>query len=263
MDLVTYEHRAGVGWITFTNPDAGNALTPEMADQFSAALRNASHDDVGVVVVQAQGRYFSVGADIRGFTGADVFDDYVIDLATHGHRIIAELTRSDAVVVSVVQGTAAGIGFPIALAADLVIAADTAQFTLGYTRIGLTGDGGTGLLARSIGLHRALRLALLNDVLTAEEAYAEGLVARVFPAAELEVRVEEFVARLAGGSRSAQAGIKRIIRTAATNDIESQLALEARTITEAARHPDAREGITAFLEKRRPEFRRTDGGSAT
>lgn len=254
MALVEYERRDGAGWVTMTNPDGGNSFTPESAADLSAAIRAAEHDRVGVVVLRAQGRFFSVGGDLGGFAGAERLDDYMADLATHGHRIIAELTRSDMVVVSVVEGVAAGIGFPIAMAADLVVAAEEARFTLGYTRVGLTGDGGTGLLSRTIGLHRTLRLALLNDVLTADEAYAMGLVARVFPADRIEAEVGALVAGLAAGSRNAQAGIKRIVRAAASADIEGQLALEARTITAATTHPDATEGVAAFLAKRAPRF---------
>lgn len=254
MALVNYQLRDRAAWITLANPDAGNSFTPAMAEALSEAVRRAERDSAVVLVLRAEGRFFSVGGDLAGFAEADDLPDYMNDLATHGHRIIAELTRSDMIVVSVVQGTAAGIGFPLAMAADLVIAADTAAFTLGYTRVGLTGDGGTGLLARSIGLHRTLRLALLNDVLTADEAYAAGLVARVVPAAELDAETGKIVVRLATGSRGAQAGIKRVVRAAATADIETQLALEARTMTEATRDPDAIEGVSAFLAKRAPEF---------
>src|SRR5699024_9486068 len=140
--------------------------------------QQAGHDDVGVLVLRAEGRFFSVGGDLAYFAAAGRLPDQLHDLATAGHRLIAELLRSDMIVVSSVQGTAAGFGFPLAMAADLVIAADTARFTLGYTKVGLTGDGGTGLLVRTIGLHRTLRLALLNDLLTAAEAHALGLVAR-------------------------------------------------------------------------------------
>ncbi|HHV21235.1 MAG TPA: enoyl-CoA hydratase [Propionibacterium sp.] len=256
MTLVEYVSEDAVGWITLANPDRGNAFDFPTADALAAAVRQADRDRVKVIVLRARGRFFSVGGDLTGFTDADSFPDYLNDLATAGHRIIADLARSEAVVVSVVQGTAAGIGFPIAMAADIVVASEDAQFTLGYTKVGLTGDGGTGLLARSIGLHHTLRLALLNDVLTAEEAYAAGLVARVFTADGLEDGTRRIVTGLAAGSRGAQAGIKRVIRAAATSDLETHLALEARTMTAATRDPDALEGISAFLAKRAPEFRR-------
>lgn len=255
MVLVAYDLRDGAAWVTLNDAGTGNAFTPQLADALFAAVRRAQHDEVGVIVLRAVGRFFSVGGDLNGFATAGDLPDHMADLATHAHRIVAELTRSDMIVVSLVEGTAAGIGFPLAMAADLVIAADTAKFTLGYTRVGLTGDGGTGLLARSIGLHRTLRLALLNDALTAHEAYAEGLLARVFPADEVEERTREIVTLLVAGSRPAQAGIKRNVRAAATDDLETQLAQEARTITAATRHPDAVEGASAFLEKRKPRFR--------
>lgn len=260
MAQVGYESGAGIGWITLMDGDRGNAFTAEGADALSAALRNAERDRLGVLVLRAEGRFFSVGGDLGGFQEAgEALPDHMDDLATHAHRIITKLMHSDMIVISAVQGMAAGIGFPLAMAADLVVAADTARFTLGYTRVGLTGDGGTGLLVRSIGLHRTLRLALLNEVLTAEEAYALGLLARIVPAAELDAHVAQMAAGLAAGSRHAQAGIKRIVRSAAMADIETQLALEARTMVAATRHPDASEGVSAFFAKRPPRFGATAG----
>lgn len=255
MAQIEYESRDGIGWITLPDGDRGNAFGAARADALWAALQAAERAETGVLVLRAEGRFFSVGGDLGQFAEAgDSLPEQMDELATNAHRIIGRLMRSDMIVLSAVQGTAAGIGFPLAMAADVVVAADTARFTLGYTRVGLTGDGGTGLLTRSIGVHRALRLALLNDVLTAAEAYALGLVARVVPAAALDDQVAELAASLAAGSRQAQAGIKRIIRTAAAADLETQLALEARTMVGATRHPDVREGVEAFFAKRPPRF---------
>jgi 2-(1,2-epoxy-1,2-dihydrophenyl)acetyl-CoA isomerase len=149
---------------------------------------------------------------------------------------------------------AAGAGFPLAAAADVVLAGRSARFTLGYTRIGFSVDGGTSLLVHSLGLHRALRLALLNDVLTAEELYAAGLLARVVDDEDLPATVEQVVAQLASGPAAAQAATKRLLRTAAEEAPESALRAEALSIRERAAEPDGREGVRAFLEKRSPRF---------
>jgi 2-(1,2-epoxy-1,2-dihydrophenyl)acetyl-CoA isomerase len=259
MTQIGYDCRNRIGWITLREGDRGNAFTADVADELFAAVWAAERDGAVVLVLRAEGRFFSVGGDLTGFADTAILPEVMDDLTSQAHRIISHLTRSDLVVLSAVQGTAAGIGFPLAMAADLVVAADTARFTLGYTKVGLTGDGGTGLLVRSIGLHRTLRLALLNDVLTAEDAYAMGLLARVFPAAELDAGVAELAAHLATGSRGAQAGIKRIVRAAALPDLETQLALEARTMTAATRDSDALEGVSAFLAKRPARFRGAAG----
>lgn len=255
MAQIGYQSRDGIGWITMHDGDRGNSFDAARAAALSAALQEAEREEVGVLVLRAEGRFFSVGGDLGRFDAAgDALPEQMDELTNRAHRIISALSHSDSIVLSAVQGIAAGIGFPLAMAADLVVAADTARFTLGYTRVGLTGDGGTGLLVRSIGLHRTLRLVLLNDVLSAEEAYAHGLIARVVPAAELDDRVAELAAVLASGSRQAQAGAKRIIRTAAMADQETQLALEARTMVAATRHPDVQEGVAAFFAKRPPRF---------
>lgn len=251
---IGYDCRDRVARITLRDGDRGNAFTVDMAAALFDAVRAAERDDAAVLILRAEGRFFSVGGDLSGFAGAADLPETMDDLTSQAHRIIGHLNRSDLIVISAVRGTAAGIGFPLAMAADLVVAAETARFTLGYTRVGLTGDGGTGLLSRSLGLHRTLRLALLNDVLDADEAYAMGLLARVVPAAELDSRVAELAAGLATGSRGAQAGIKRVIRAAAQPDAETQLALEARTMTAATRDPDVLEGVSAFLAKRPPRF---------
>ncbi|GAB2869556.1 enoyl-CoA hydratase/isomerase family protein [Nocardioides pacificus] len=164
------------------------------------------------------------------------------------------LVRSDAIVVSVVQGHAAGAGFPLAAAADVVVAAQTARFSLGYTKVGLSVDGGTSMLAHSLGLHRALRLALLDDALTAEQAYAAGLVACVVPDGELAATAEAVVAQLLCGPREGQAATKRLLRGTVEPDPEGALKRETEAIRDNAGRPDGREGVAAFLEKRPAVF---------
>lgn len=254
MGLVDYRYADGAAWLTLSDPDRGNVVTADSTVELAAAVRRADRDGARVIVLRATGRFFSVGGDLGSFAGAPDLPAHLDDLATAMHRVIADLQRSPAIVVTVVQGMAAGIGFPLAAAGDLVIAADRARFTLGYTRVGLPGDGGTGLLTRSLGLHRTLRLLLLNDRLTAQEAEQAGLVARVFPAEELDQRVDELVSTLAAGSASAQAAAKRLVREAAGDDVEARLAAEARAMARAGGTPDVREGVDAFLGKREPRF---------
>ena len=138
-----------------------------------------------MILLSSTGRFFSVGGDLAAFGSQDDVAAYIDELAELLHRTVSELVRNPAVVVSVVQGPAAGDGFPLAAAADLVLAGRKAKFSLGYTKIGLSVDGGTSLLVNSLGLHRTLRLALLNDVMDAEEALAAGLVSRLYENDEL------------------------------------------------------------------------------
>ncbi|MFB9764429.1 enoyl-CoA hydratase-related protein, partial [Nocardioides kongjuensis] len=150
--------------------------------------------------------------------------------------------------------TAAGAGFPLAAAADVVIAADGAKFSLAYTKVGLSPDGGSSLLVHSLGLHRALRLALLGDLLTAQDAYDAGLVARVVPADELAATVDQVVDGLAAGSATANAAAKRLLREVAAPTPETALRKESLSIRTLAESPDGREGVAAFVEKRAPKF---------
>jgi 2-(1,2-epoxy-1,2-dihydrophenyl)acetyl-CoA isomerase len=248
------ELRLGAAWITLDGPEAGNALTTATIESLWRSVQAARRADVGVVVLQARGKAFCVGGDLQAFASAQRPDDYVEDLADGLHRVISALHRLDAVVVAVIQGTAAGAGVPLAAAADLVLAAESARFTLAYTKVGLSPDGGSSLLTASLGLHRALHLALLNPVLSAQEAQAAGLVAQVHPDAELPQAVDAVVQQLTAGSRRAQVAAKRLLREQAVPAPETAMRREAAAISAAVAAPDGLEGIAAFLEKRPPRF---------
>ena len=252
--MVDYELRDGAAWITLVDGDHGNTLTIDSGAELMDAVRRARADTARVIVLRATGRFFSAGGDIGGFATLDDVTSGVDDLAESLHRIISELVRSDAVVVSAVHAMAAGAGFPLAAAADIVLAGSSARFTLGYTRIGFSVDGGSSQLVHTLGLHRALRLALLNDVLTAEEAHAAGLVARVVADHELDGATERVVAALLAGPASAQADVKRLMREAVEAHPETALRRETLAIRRNAASPDGREGVAAFLEKRPPQF---------
>lgn len=251
---VRYAFADGVARITLVDADRGNPVHLDSVDQLFTAVRRAAADDARVVVLASTGRFFCVGGDVAAFAGAEDLPGYVDELADRLHRVVSELVRSEAVVVSVVQGAAAGAGFPLAAAADLVLAADTATFSLGYTRLGLSVDGGTSMLTHTLGLHRVLRLALLNDRLTAAELLDAGLVARVVPAAELDACVEGVVATLVAGSAPAYAASKRLLRGAVEEHPEARLRAEALAIRELAGGADGREGVAAFVAKRTPTF---------
>ena len=254
MGLVDYAHHDRVARISLANGDRGNPLNQATVDELARAVRQARADDVHVVVLSAQGRAFSVGGDVSAFAAAEDTEQMVDDLAESLHRVVSELHRMDAVVVSVVHGTAAGAGVSLAAAADLVVAAASARFTLAYTKIGFSPDGGSSLLTASIGLHRALQLALINPVVSADEARAMGLVAQVHPDEALPAAVEEVVALLLSGSRTAQVAAKRLLRETATPGAEAALRRETLSIRARAASPDGREGVAAFLEKRAPRF---------
>lgn len=254
MAYVDYAFADGAARITLADAEHGNAVHTDSVAELGAAVRRARNDGARVVVLTARGRFFSVGGDLAAFGRSEDMAGYIDDLADSLHRVVSELVHSDAIVVAVVQGHAAGAGFPLAAAADVVLAAESARFSLGYTRVGLSVDGGTSLLVHSLGLHRTLRLSLLNDTLTAAEAYDAGLVARVVPADELDASVESVVAQLLAGPATAQRETKRLLRVTAEPAPETAMRREALAIRANAGRADGREGVAAFLEKRAARF---------
>lgn len=240
--------------VTMTRAGAGNSLTLDSAAELLAVVRWAQAIDARVLVLQGDERSWCVGGDIRGFASAPDREFLVGDLAEALHRVVSELTRMDTIVVAAVDGIAAGAGMPLAAAADVIIASERARFTLGYTKIGLTPDGGSTLLTSTLGLHRTLYQALMNPILSAGEAHELGLVARVAPVDEFQSAVEEVVTALLAGPAHALSVTKHLIRDRAAADAEAALRRESRAVSRAAAGAEASEGIAAFLEKRPPRF---------
>ena len=252
--MVTFEVRDGAGWITFNRPEQGNPFNLDSVASLADAVAAARQADVGVVVLAARGRSFSVGGDLAAFSAAPDPAAYLDDLAEALHRQVSELMRLDAIVVSVVQGTAAGAGVSYAACADLVLATESARFTMAYTKVGLSPDGGSSLMAESIGLHRTLYMALLNPVLSAREALLMGFVSEVHPDEQFDAAVTAVLAQLTSGSRTALVAAKRLIRDQAVPSPETALRRETLAMRQNAGSPDGREGVAAFLAKRPAVF---------
>jgi 2-(1,2-epoxy-1,2-dihydrophenyl)acetyl-CoA isomerase len=243
-----------LGRITLSAPERGNVIDFALMLALGDAVRAAAAAEVSVLLIEAEGRAFSVGGDVASFADAPDPGKHVALLAEALHGVISALVRLPAIVVTVVRGTAAGAGVSLAAAGDLVLAASTARFVLAYTRLGLSPDGGSTLLPASLGLHRALRLALLNPLLSATEAQAAGLVAEVHQDDDLDAGVERVVTALLAGSRDAQVATKRLLRAQSVPAPETAMAAEAVSISRLASVPDGREGVAAFLAKRPAHF---------
>ena len=244
----------GVLWVTLNRPHVFNALTGEMADQLAALVEEATgRDDVRVVVVTGTGPAFSTGADISGADAHEGFDVTALDRA---NRIIRAVVGLDKPVLAAVNGVAAGVGASAALACDIVVAAESASFLLAFARIGLMPDGGsTATVAASIGRARAMRMGLLAEPLTAQEAYDAGLVTHVSPDDEFEDTVALLARRLARGAPLAMAATKKAVNAATLTSLEAALQAERTGQTILLRTADAAEGMRAFAEKRKPVFR--------
>jgi 2-(1,2-epoxy-1,2-dihydrophenyl)acetyl-CoA isomerase len=255
--FVRLEIRERVAHLTLDRPDRGNAIHLEMAQELAdTAARLADDPGVGAVLLRGTGQHFCFGGDVKTFaTFGDRLPQYLRPVATALHLAVSRLARSDVPLVAAVQGAAAGAGMSLACAADFVLAADSARFRMAYTRIGLSVDGGSSyFLPRIVGARRALDLMLTNRTLDAAEACDWGIVTRVVPAADLDREAEAFAATLARGATGALRAAKRLVRDSWNDSLETQLEYETREIVEKARSADAREGITAFVERREPRF---------
>jgi 2-(1,2-epoxy-1,2-dihydrophenyl)acetyl-CoA isomerase len=227
-----------------------------MRELCDVAIRCDEDPEVRALIVKGAGKMFCAGGDLRSFAGeGDALPAYLKEITHNLHGAVSRFSRMDAPVVSAVKGVAAGAGFSLACAADMVIAAESARFTVAYTGVGLTPDGSCSFfLPRLIGLRRSQELMLTRRILSASEALDWNLVTRVVPDDDLEAESEELVAQLAAGPTRAFGGVKRLLLGSAGDHLESQMEKEARCIADAARSADAKEGIAAFLDKRKPDF---------
>jgi 2-(1,2-epoxy-1,2-dihydrophenyl)acetyl-CoA isomerase len=250
--------RESVAHLTLNRPGAMNTANLEMGRELlQAALQCENDPKVRAVVITGAGRAFCAGGDLRGMhTQGDRSGAYLHELTTHFHAAISVFTRMNAPVVAAVNGATAGAGIGLAIMADLTLAAKSATFTLAYTAAGLTPDAGaTFLLPRLIGFKRTAELLLLNRKLTAEEAFAWGMVNAVFPDEELPKEAATLAERLASGPVQAFGTVKRLLARSA-GALEAQMIEEGRAIAQHVSNPEGREGIAAFMEKRKPDYLR-------
>jgi 2-(1,2-epoxy-1,2-dihydrophenyl)acetyl-CoA isomerase len=260
MKTLLYEVKDHVARITFNRPDSANALDIEMGrDLMHAAIKVSEDSAVRAVIVTGAGKMFSGGGDLKSFAAqGDALPGHLKEVALYLHAAISRFVRMDAPVIAAVNGSAGGAGMSLCLFADLVLAAESSKFTLAYTRAGLSPDGSsTYFLPRIVGLRRALELALTNRVLSAREAMDWGIVTKVVPDSELQAEAQALASQLASGATRALGAAKRLLHHSFAESLETQMELEAQAIADQARTRDAREGIAAFIAKRKPSF----GGS--
>jgi 2-(1,2-epoxy-1,2-dihydrophenyl)acetyl-CoA isomerase len=256
-EKILFEVDDAVATVTFNRPDNANAMDlPLMRELMHAAIRCDEDPSIRAVIATGAGSFFSAGGDLGAF--AEAGDDagaLLKEMTTYFHAAVSRFSRMNAPILAAVNGTAAGAGFSFVAACDLAIAADTAVFTSAYTAASLTPDGSsTYFVPRLVGLRRAMDLMLNNRRLTAGEALEWGLVNRVVPADELMDAVREEAGRLSRGGTLAFGAVKRMLHGSFSGSLETQMEMEARSIADMSRTRDGREGISAFLDKRRPHF---------
>jgi 2-(1,2-epoxy-1,2-dihydrophenyl)acetyl-CoA isomerase len=234
-----------------------NAFNRKMVDELLSVLKFAERDEsVRCLVFIGQGGYFSSGHDIAEISEVSETDSYRYHLQRTYNRLVLRMRRLEKPIVGAINGSAVGAGLGVALATDIRWAAESAQFLFGFTTVGLTTDAGTSLnLPLLLGMARATEMAFLNEPLSAEQAMHFGLVSRVLPDEELVSAVHEMATRLAAGPTRAYGLTKRAFNRTLLSGLEEALDYEAYMQEIAHRTADHREGIAAFLGKRRPEFR--------
>jgi 2-(1,2-epoxy-1,2-dihydrophenyl)acetyl-CoA isomerase len=252
-ETIRVENSKGVQTITLNRPESLNALNAAMRRELLAALKAAGKDEsVRAIVITGEGRGFCSGADLRGGSTEREFRRVV---TTEYNPLITAIRDLPKPVIAAVNGVAAGAGVSLALACDLIYAAEEAQFILAFVRIGLVPDSGsTRALVRTLGRHRAAWLIFSGDGLPAAEAQAAGVVNGVAPAAQLPELVLGVAQRLAKGPTLTIGYAKRLLNHAETASLSESLTLEAALQELAGRTQDHSEGVTAFAEKRPPRF---------
>jgi 2-(1,2-epoxy-1,2-dihydrophenyl)acetyl-CoA isomerase len=254
--------------ILLNRPEALNAWNEQFGrDLLDAVTTVAEDDSLRALLITGAGRGFSSGADLkeqrsdnaraRDSATRDVsgVPDLSARLKETYHPIITGLREMPKPVVGAVNGPAVGIGCSLALAADLIVAAESAYFLLAFVNIGLVPDGGsTAFLPARIGYARAAEMAMLGERVLAEQALDWGLVNRVVPDAELDSTAAELLDRLANGPTRSYAGAKRLLNRRMYADLAGQLEAEADAQREQGKTQDFVEGVVAFVEKRSPDF---------
>jgi 2-(1,2-epoxy-1,2-dihydrophenyl)acetyl-CoA isomerase len=250
-----------VATVTLNRPERLNAWNAQFGDELrDALLKDAADPSVRAVLITGAGRGFSSGADLKdmleqAMSGAPVPDVGSL-LKERYHPIITGIRELPKPVVAAVNGPAVGIGCSLALACDLIWAAESAVFGLAFVNIGLVPDGGsTFLVPAAVGKARAHEMALLGEPVTAEEAFEWGLINKVVPDGRLMDEARGLAKRLAAGPTRSYANSKRALNNSILKIMGEQLDLEAQIQSEMAGTADFTEGVQAFVEKRDPVFK--------
>lgn len=256
MSKVLVARDQAVACVTLNRPDVGNAIDVELAEQLlEAAIALDEDDGVRCVVLTGTGKLFCAGGDIGAFASAG--ERLPADLKTitaYLHAAQLRLLRMDKPLITAINGAAAGAGIGLAAMGDIALAVPSASFTLAYTAIGLSPDGGASwLLPRLIGLRRAQELCLRNRKVGADEAAAIGLVTRVLPG-DLMQEALSIAHELSAGATPAYGATRRLLLDGAVASVEGQFDAEARSIAALSRTAEGREGIAAFAARRAPDF---------
>ena len=252
----------GIATLTMNRPTVRNALSMEMRQLLDQTLHELEfNEDIRCVVLTGAGDHFMAGGDVRQMHDylnsheSDEIQGYFLHRIHDLHPIMFSMRRMRKPIVAKVRGAAAGAGVSLVSACDLVIAEEDAFFTLAYCHIGTTPDGSSSFhLPRAIGIKRALEMTLLGDRYSARQMSDMGLVNFVVPSEDLDRETDKLVQRLANGPTHVHGMAKKLMYRSLENEFESQLQLEGECFADCAGREDYREGVAAFVEKRKANF---------
>ena len=245
-----------IGFITLNRPEVFNSFNREMALLLQKTLDDCANDsNVRVIVITGSGKAFCAGQDLKEVTDPELNPGFRKILEEHYNPIITKIRNIEKPIIAAVNGVAAGAGANIALACDVVVAAEGASFIQAFSKIGLVPDSaGTFFLPRLIGFQKASALMMLGDKITAAEAVQMGMIYKLYSLGIFEEEVNDLVTTLANMPTKALGLTKRLLNQSLTNNLEKQLALESDLQIEASSSNDYNEGVKAFVEKRKPTF---------
>jgi 2-(1,2-epoxy-1,2-dihydrophenyl)acetyl-CoA isomerase len=249
---VLVERDAGIVTISLNRPEKGNGISRGLCDGLQAAARSLTHDaSVTAVILRANGPRFSVGGDIAEFGAAgEHMSEFIDALATDLHDAVLHLHAANAPVISAVRGSCAGAGIGLAVGADLVVAGESATFTIGYPGVGLSPDGGASwLLARIVGLRRAMDMILTNRTVGAAEAKEWGLVNEVVPDEDVDARALALARQVSKFPVRALGAARHLVMAAASSTLAEAFTREEHSIAALAGSDEAKARVAAFLSR--------------
>lgn len=257
MNSIQLKIENNIAFITLNRPEVFNSFNREMALRLQNVFDDCeTNDEIRAIVLTGNGKAFCAGQDLKEVTSPELNPGFKKILEEHYNPIITRIRNIEKPILAAVNGVAAGAGANIALACDVVVANNKANFIQAFSLIGLIPDsGGTFFLPRLIGFQKASALMMLGDKISADEAEKMGMIYKSVPSEEFENTIQKLAVKLAAMPTRALALIKRSLNQSLANDLESQLALESRFQIEAAGTEDYAEGVSAFIEKRKPNFK--------
>ncbi|MDN6280525.1 MAG: enoyl-CoA hydratase-related protein [Psychroflexus sp.] len=253
---IQVEIKNQVAKLSLDRPEVFNSFNREMAFELQDALKDvAKNKEVRAILLTGNGKAFCAGQDLKEVTDPELNPGFKAILEEHYNPIIQLIRETAKPVIVAVNGVAAGAGANIALACDVVVASESAAFIQAFSKIGLIPDSaGTFFLPRLIGFQKASALAMLGDKVDAQEAERLGMIYKYFPADAFAEEAEKLALKMAQMPTKALALTKEALNQSMVNSLDEQLTLESKFQIEAASSKDYKEGVTAFVEKRKPEF---------